>query len=127
MDDRLRIGLDRYWTSGSFRRTDGFRTHGSDLFPLILILLVGYGLANTLFWNRTLLLSFEMADTAMLVSLIGMALKTIGTVVLVPRLPYSIEAAILSAYLAGTVGVMTWIGLSRLKSMTARSELGGSD
>lgn len=96
-------------------------------FPLILILLVGYGLANTLFWNRTLLLSFEMADTAMLVSLIGMALKTIGTIVLVPRLPYSTEAAILSAYLAGTVGVMTWIGLSRLKSMTARSELGGSE
>lgn len=104
-----------------------FSPEFSPAFPLLLILLVGYGLANTLFWNRTLLLSFEMADTAMKISLIGMALKTLATVVLVPRLPYLTEAAVLSAYLAGTVGVMTWVGLSRLKSITGLPASGGSE
>jgi O-antigen/teichoic acid export membrane protein len=82
---------------------------------IILILLVGYGTANILFWNRTLLLSFSKAETATKVSLVGMLLKVIGTLLLVPRTPYYTEAILLTAYLSGTVIIMTVIGIRSLK------------
>ena len=88
-------------------------------YQIILILLVGYGIANILFWNRTLLLSFSKAGTATRVSLYGMLLKVAGTILLVPNLPYTTEAILLSAYLAGTVIIMTWIGLRSLKQAEA--------
>ena len=87
-------------------------------YPLILILMVGYGIANVLFWNRTLLLSFEMADLAMKISLVGMGLKILATVTVVPDAHYTAEAVILSAYLAGTVLAMTWRGLKTLRLTT---------
>lgn len=94
-----------------------FQVFSAEFLPsyaLILILMIGYGVANVLFWNRTLLLSFEKADTAMWISLAGMGLKVILTLTLVPNAAYPAEAAILSAYLAGTVLWMTWVGLRTL-------------
>ncbi len=96
-------------------------------YPLILILMIGYGIANVLFWNRTLLLSFEMADLAMKISVAGMALKILATLTIVPKATYSAEAFILSAYLAGTVLVMTWRGLNTLRRAArfAAAEMSG--
>lgn len=91
-----------------------FHVFPSDYLPsyqIILILLIGYGIANILFWNRTLLLSLSKAGTATKISFYGMLLKIIATVLLVPRGPYYLEAAILSGYLAGTVLIMTIIGI----------------
>ena len=88
-------------------------------YQIILILLVGYGIANILFWNRTLLLSFSKAGTATRVSLYGMLLKVVGTLLLVPNSPYTTEAILLSAYLAGTVIIMAWIGIRSLKQAEA--------
>ena len=97
-------------------------------YQIILILLVGYGIANILFWNRTLLLSFSKAGTATRVSLYGMLLKVVGTLLLVPNSPYTTEAILLSAYLAGTVIIMAWIGIRSLKQAeTLAPEIVSSD
>ena len=79
-------------------------------YDLIMILMVGYGTANVLFWNRTLLLTFNEADFATKVSFYCMLAKVFLTVVLVPRGPYYVEAILLSAYLAVSVLIMTFRG-----------------
>ena len=84
-------------------------------YDLIMILMFGYGTANILFWNRTLLLSFSEADYATIVSFYTMMAKMFLTVLFVPRGPYYIEAILLSAYLAVSVWIMTWRGLHDLR------------
>ncbi len=77
---------------------------------LILILLVGYGIANTFYWNRSLLLGFGRAEFPLQASFWGMIIKVILTVTLVPRFGYPFEAWLLSLYLGGTVLVILWEG-----------------
>ena len=43
--------------------------------PLIMILLIGYGIANSFYWNRSLLLAFGKADYPLRVSFWGMLIK----------------------------------------------------
>ncbi len=84
-------------------------------YDIIMILMFGYGIANILFWNRTLLLAFSEADYATTVSFYTMLAKMFMTIVFVPRGAYYIEAILLSAYLAVSVLIMTWHGLSDLR------------
>lgn len=90
-------------------------------YNLIMILMFGYGIANILFWNRTLLLAFSEADYATMVSFYTMLAKIFLTIVFVPRGPYYIEAILLSAYLAVSVLIMTWHGLSDLRKAEKES------
>lgn len=83
-------------------------------YNIIMILMCGYGTANVLFWNRTLLLAFSQAGYATTVSFYSMLLKMFLTVVLVPRGVYYIEAILLSAYLGISVLIMTFHGLKLL-------------
>ena len=80
-----------------------------------MILMCGYGIANILFWNRTLLLTFSEADYATIVSFYTMIAKTFLTIVFVPRGATCIEAILLSAYLAVSVLIMTFRGLYDLR------------
>lgn len=92
----------------------GFEIFTSDFAPayqIIMILMGGYGLANILFWNRTLLLAFGEADFATTVSFYSMLAKAFLTIVLVPRGPYIVESILLSLYLAISVLIMTVHGL----------------
>ncbi len=84
-------------------------------YNIIMILMFGYGIANILFWNRTLLLTFSEADYATIVSFYTMIAKVFLTIVFVPRGAYYIEAILLSAYLAVSVLIMTFRGLHDLK------------
>ena len=84
-------------------------------YDIIMILMFGYGIANILFWNRTLLLTFGEADYATTVSFYTMLVKLFMTVVFVPRGAYYIEAILLSGYLAVSVLIMTWRGLYKLR------------
>ncbi len=90
-------------------------------YNIIMILMFGYGIANVLFWNRTLLLTFSEADYATTVSFYTMLTKIFLTVVLVPRGPYYVEAILLSAYLAVSVLIMTARGLHNLKEAERNS------
>ena len=92
-----------------------FREEFLPAYDIIMILMFGYGTANILFWNRTLLLTFSEADYATTVSFYTMLAKLFLTVVLVPRGPYYIEAILLSAYLAVSVLIMTARGLRNLR------------
>lgn len=78
--------------------------------PLILILLVGFGIANTFYWNRSLLLGFGKADFPLKVSFWAMIAKVILTLTLVPRFGYVMEAVLLSAYLTVTVLIILYEG-----------------
>ena len=84
-------------------------------FTVVLILLVGYGLANILFWNRPLLLALGLPDYPLKVMFWGMLVKVTLTILLVPRLGYLCEAALLSAYFAVTVGLIVARGLAEIR------------
>lgn len=92
-----------------------FREEFLPAYDIIMILMFGYGTANVLFWNRTLLLTFNEADYATTVSFYTMLAKMFMTVVFVPRGAYYIEAILLSAYLAVSVLIMTFRGLHDLR------------
>ena len=84
-------------------------------FPILLILMAGYGTANILFWNRPLLLAQGMAGYALWVSLLAMALKVALELLLLPRAGYLAEAGLLSFYFILSVGWMTWRGLKGIR------------
>ena len=85
-------------------------------FPILLVLLIGYGFASTFFWNRPLLLAFNKADYALWVAFIGMLTKVCLAVLLLPGAGYMTEAWLLSGYFIITVGAMLWRGLLCLRS-----------
>ena len=89
--------------------------------PLIIILLLGYGLANSLYWNRSLLLAFGQADYPLKVAFWATLIKVALTILVVPRLGYPWEAVLLSIYLAITVAILAWKGLLEIKK--AESEI----
>lgn len=83
---------------------------------VLYVLLIGYGIANTVFWSRSLLLAFGQADYPFKVSFWAMIVKAILTVILVPKFGYLAEAALLSGYLAVTVGLQILRGIKLLNT-----------
>jgi O-antigen/teichoic acid export membrane protein len=77
-------------------------------YPALLIMLVGFLVANTFYWNRTILLALNHPDFPTKVNLVVAILKTAGTLLLVPAFGYLAGAALLSAsYLLG-VSLSVW-------------------
>ena len=83
-------------------------------YPALLALLVGYGLANSANWNRPLLLALGMPGFPLVVAALAGAVKTGLTCLVTPAGGYVAEAALVSAYLAVSVGIILWRGLSEL-------------
>lgn len=92
---------------------------GSDAFlpayPALMVLLVGFGLANTLFWNRSLLLALHQPGFPFWVSLAAGLSKVALSFLLVPVYGFVAQAGLLSAYLAVSVGVIAGRGIGILK------------
>lgn len=91
---------------------------GSDavpVYPVVLILLIGYGMANIFNWNRPLLLAFGKPSYPLLVSLSVGVVEILLILLLVPQGGYLMMSAILSGYLATTVGITAWRGWRELK------------
>ena len=84
-------------------------------FPATMILLIGYGIANILYWNRNLILSLGHPNYALGVITVTGLLKIILTYLFVPRYGYLMQAALLSAFLAVSVVLITWHGLRLVK------------
>jgi O-antigen/teichoic acid export membrane protein len=77
-------------------------------YPALLIMLVGFLVANTFYWNRTILLALNHPDFPTKVNLLVAILKTAGILLLVPGFGYLAGAALLSAsYLLG-VSLSVW-------------------
>jgi len=91
-------------------------------FPALMVLLIGFGAANILFWNRPLLLALGIPDYPLKVAFWGTVAKVSLTILLVPAsgaYGYIVEAGLLSAYLAITVGLMVWRGLASVRRAEA--------
>jgi len=82
----------------------------SPVYPVVLILLVGYGMANIFNWNRPLMLAFGKPSYPLLVAVGVGVIEILLILRLVPMGGYLVMAAILSAYLAVSVGLIAWKG-----------------
>jgi O-antigen/teichoic acid export membrane protein len=92
--------------------------YGVDLapaYPCLIILLIGYGVANTANWNRPLLLALGYPNYPLIVAAVTGALEILLIFLFVPAGGYLVGAAIFSAYLALSVLINVWRGLSILK------------
>lgn len=85
--------------------------------PLLIILLLGFGLANSLYWNRSLLLAFGKPDYPLKVAFWATLVKVILTITVVPILGYQWEAVLLSVYLCVTVALLAANGLAEIKKV----------
>ena len=92
-----------------------FGTKWAPAYPAFVILMLGFGCANILNWNRPLLLALGRPRYPVLVAV------TVGTVELalfflfVPRSNYLVASAIFSGYLLISVLWMVWRGLALIK------------
>jgi O-antigen/teichoic acid export membrane protein len=93
------------------------------VYPVVLILLVGYGMANILNWNRPLLLAFGKPSYPLVVALIVGVAEILLILWLVPRSGYLSMAAILAGYLAVSVGIIAWRGWREIRDHEAREVL----
>ncbi|MBE3038965.1 MAG: oligosaccharide flippase family protein [Chloroflexi bacterium] len=89
-------------------------------YPILLVILAGYGFANILFWNRSLLLAQGKADEALWITFFAMLAKVGLALLILPHAPYLAEAFILSGYFIVSVGLQTWRGLSLFKRQAVK-------
>jgi O-antigen/teichoic acid export membrane protein len=92
-----------------------YKAQAIPVYPLLLILIAGYGFASVFQWNRSLFLSLGRAGYPVLIStLVGLVeLALIFT--LVPRYGYLMMAAILSGYFIVSIGFITLSGLREVQ------------
>jgi O-antigen/teichoic acid export membrane protein len=93
------------------------------VYPLTLILLIGYGIANIMNWNRPLLLAFGMPAYPLLIAVGVGAVEILCMLLLVPGGGYLAMAAILSGYLAFSVAITAWRGWQEIRAHEANDVL----
>jgi O-antigen/teichoic acid export membrane protein len=94
-------------------------------YPALMILILGFGVANIFFWNRTLLLSFGRANIPLYVLAAAMLLKIGLSFVVVPVFGINGEAALLAGNQVLSVGALVVIGLLMIR-MAERVEPEGA-
>jgi len=85
------------------------------VYPVVLVLLIGYGIANILNWNRPLLLALGKPSLPLLVALGVGVVEILLTLWLVPGGGHLAMAAILASYLAISVLITAWLGWSLIR------------
>lgn len=107
----LFTGIALPWNQASWSL---YRPEYLPTFPVLLMMLAGYGFANIFFWNRSLLLAFGRAGYPLWVNAWMTLLKVMLSLALVPRLGYLTEAALLTGYFIVANGLILWRGLGDL-------------
>ena len=87
----------------------------------VLILLIGYGVANTANWNRPLLLALGRPNDPLIVAAITGVIELVLIVLLVPAGGYLVAAGIFSAYHASSILINVWHGLSEIKRQSLKN------
>ncbi len=87
-------------------------------YPALLILLVGFLVANTFYWNRTALLAIGRPDFPTKVNLVLAVLKVTGALLLVPSFGYLASAALL----AGSYVLGVSVSVLKFRREVARQE-----
>ena len=95
-------------------------------YPALLILLLGYGVANTLYWNRHLLLSTGHASAPTVVSAMAGFAKVGLVFYVIPRFGYIGEAWLLSAYFLVSNLILGWLGLRAIRQAEQTQPVGSS-
>ena len=73
-------------------------------FPALMVLLIGFLVANTFYWRRIALLALGQPGFPARLNFVLAALKVLGIIILVPRYGFIASAALLSAfYWAGSI------------------------
>jgi O-antigen/teichoic acid export membrane protein len=99
---------------------------GSNTIPIYyitLILLIGYGIANVMNWNRTLLLAFGKPAYPLLIAAAVGSIEVLLTLWLVPNGGYLAMAAILSGYLGLSISLTAWRGWREISAQEAKDTL----
>ncbi len=77
-------------------------------YPALMIMLLGFLVANTFYWNRIALLSLGLPEFPMKVNLVLAFLKLAGILLLVPRFGYLASAALFAAYYIMSTSLSAW-------------------
>jgi len=77
-------------------------------YPALLILLVGFLVANAFYWNRIALLSLGLPDFPTKVNLVLAVLKVVGILLLVPKFGYLASAALFAGYYMISTSLAAW-------------------
>lgn len=95
-------------------------------YPALLLLLVGFLVANTFYWNRTALLAVGLPDFPTKVNLTLAVLKILGILLLVPRYGYLASAALLAgSYVLGvSASVVRFRAEFRRQVAVERAQMG---
>ncbi len=89
-------------------------------YPAMLILLIGYGFANILNWNRPLLLALGKPSFPLIVAASVGLVEILLTIWIVPAYGYRSMAAILSGYFIVSIGIIVWRGLREISKSEAK-------
>jgi O-antigen/teichoic acid export membrane protein len=92
-----------------------YKPQASPVYPLLLILVAGYGFASTFQWNRPLFLSLGKAGYPVLISLLAGIIELALIFSMVPRYGYLMMAIILSGYFVVSQGFITMRGLLEIR------------
>jgi len=92
-------------------------------YPILLVLLVGFGLSTFMFWNRSILLAFNQPGYALKVMTYAGLVKTALAFVVIPRFGYLGEAALMSGFLVVSVGLCIWRSLRLVKAAEEGQEI----
>ncbi len=84
-------------------------------YAVLMVLLIGFGVANIFYWDRSLLLAYGKAELPLRVSFFAMLGKVGLAFLIVPVLGYLAEAALFSAYFVVTVGVLVRMGVREIR------------
>ena len=108
------IGLFGYWVVPLMYGAE-FRP----AYPALLLLLIGYGFANFLHWNRPLLLALGKPAYPIKSAAVTGTIKTVLTFLITPVYGYLAEAAILSGYFLSSIGLNVWRGRREIAAREA--------
>jgi O-antigen/teichoic acid export membrane protein len=92
-----------------------YKPQASPVYPLLLIMVAGYGFASTFQWNRPLFLSLGKAGYPVLVTLLTGTVELALIFSLVPRYGYLMMGVILSGYFIISQGFISLRGLLEIR------------
>jgi O-antigen/teichoic acid export membrane protein len=98
-----------------------YKLQARPAYPLLLILIAGYGFASAFQWNRSLFLSLGKPGFPVLVSFLTGLIELALIYFLVPHYGYLMMAVILSGYFIISIGIITLRGVWEVKQR-ARSQ-----
>lgn len=83
-------------------------------YPAVLVMLLGYGVANIFNWNRPLLLALGKPSAPLIIAALVGIIELAAVFIFVPTGGYMAMAGILSGYFAISIGITVWRGLTEI-------------